>query len=122
MRLEDTPMIGPMEGLSKKVYLFEVYNIDDEISHPPNGVYIFTIKRPDDRVLIPTESHLLISFNSVKDSAKEAIEKAKQKGAEFIFYYSSMAEHERQFIINDIKASEDYQYQLTAYTSIVGLP
>lgn len=96
------------------------YNIDDVVDPDVSGVYIFTVRKWDYRAA-PTESHVLLSFASIKYNNEEAIKSAKDNGAMFMLYRSSSSETERREIISDIKASRDYQYQMETFPDLVGV-
>ena len=113
-----TPMPIQVRGKSKE-YAFLTYNIDDKVDPDVSGIYIFTIKKLDIRVA-PIESHILLSFFSIKFNNEEAIKSAKENGALYFLYRNSSAEHERQAIITDIKEGLDYKYQLETFPDLVG--
>lgn len=114
-KLSETPRTAHVDGKSGKLYIFKVYNIDDEkIDLKCGGIYIFTKKINDENYPPENKAHLYLCFDSIyseKDNS-EAIKKARENGAEFIFYYPSMSEHERQNIIADIKATDYYEKHL----------
>ena len=114
-----SPMPIVVQGKDKE-YHFLTYNIDDEVDPDVSGVYIFTVRKWDNRAA-PIESHILLSFASIKYNNAEAIKSAKDNGAMFMLYRSSSSEPERLEIISDIKAGQDYQYQLETFPDLVGI-
>jgi len=108
-----------VKGNSGKEYLFQVFNINDKIRDSAAGVYIFTVTHIDSRGGIPINSHIFLSFSSIRANNEEAIAGAKDNGAKHFFYYYSGAEYERQEIIEDIKTSQDYQYQLENFAELI---
>ncbi len=103
-----------------KEYHFLTYNIDNEVDPDVSGVYIFTVRKWDNRAA-PIESDILLSFASIRYNNAEAIKSAKDNGAMFMLYRSSSTVSEWQEIISDIKAGQDYQYQLETFPDLVGI-
>lgn len=107
-----------ISGKSGQSYGFKIFNIFKVIRDNAEGVYLFTQLHKDNRN--GKDSHLITDFVSIGKSNAEAIQRAKEKGIKYYAYYYSSTEDKRREIINDIKESEDYQYQLETFPNIVG--
>lgn len=108
-----------VRGLSGEIYRFSAFNILDKIRDDASGIYIFAITKKDDRTPQNRESHIFLSFSSVQQNNQESIVKAKAMGAHHMLYYYCPAEYRRKEIIDDIKGSQDYKYQLAHFTEFM---
>lgn len=115
-----TPLNGYIDGKLKEEYTFYCYNIDDnKINDNAPGVYLFTVLKPPSTESIERPSHINISIISIQKNNVEEIEKAKDKGAKYLWYLPENSEVRRQEIIKDIKGGKSYQTQLASFPNMV---
>lgn len=116
--IPQSPSTIDLHGTKKETYTFQAFNIGDNIRENAAGIYVFTTTQKDNTANFGRYSHILHQFVSVAHDNKEAIRRAKERGAEHVLYLFSPSETERKEIIEDIKSSEAYRNQLILFPGL----